>query len=73
MDAAHVGHHRAADHYVVEVGDDEVRVMKVHVHRERGEEDPGQAADREERKETQGVEKRCSEDDRPADRACRSN
>ena len=31
MDAAEIGHHRAADHDVVEMRDDEVGVVNVHV------------------------------------------
>ena len=42
--------HRAAEEDVVEVGDDVVRVVHLPVDRERGEEDPGQAAHREERR-----------------------
>ena len=47
VQAAHVGHDHAADHDVVEVGDDEVGVVDVDVDRQRGQEQPGQPADRE--------------------------
>ena len=56
MDAAEVGHDRAADHDVVEVGDDEIGVGDVDVDAERGEEEAGQAADGEQADEAEGVE-----------------
>ena len=49
---------RAADHDVVEVRDDEVGVGHVDVEAERGEEQAGQAADREQADEADGVEHR---------------
>ena len=55
---AHVRHHHAADHDVVEVGDDEIGVGHVHVDRERREEQPGQPADREQADEAERVEHR---------------
>ena len=58
VQAAEVGHHRAADHDVVEVRDDEVGVVHVHVEAERGEEQPGQAADGEQADEAERVEHR---------------
>ena len=41
MQAAHVGHHRAADHDVMEMGDYEVGVVNVHIDSERGQEQAG--------------------------------
>ena len=56
--AAEIGHDRAADHDVVEMRDDEIGVGEVHVERERGQEQPGQAADREQPDEAERVEHR---------------
>ena len=47
VQAAEISHDRAADHDVVEVRDDEVGVGDVDVQADRGEEEPGQPADRE--------------------------
>src|SRR5437870_1334322 len=44
MQAAQVRHDRAADHDVMEVGHDKIRVGHVHIDRQRGEYEPGQAA-----------------------------
>ena len=46
MQPGEVAHDRAADHDVVEVRDDEVGVVDVHVDAERGGEEAGQSADR---------------------------
>src|SRR6185437_9939675 len=43
MDAGEVGHDRAADHDVMEVGDHEVRVRQIGIERERGEIEPREA------------------------------
>ena len=43
----------AAEEHVVDVGDDEVGVVDVHVDRRRGHEDAGQAADHEHRDEAE--------------------
>ena len=40
MHAAQISHDRAADHDVVEVGDDEISVGDVHVDAERGQKQP---------------------------------
>ena len=58
--AAEVAHDRAADHDVVEVRDDEVGVVHVDVETHRGQEQSGQAADREQPDEAEGVEHRRS-------------
>ena len=49
---------RAAEEHVVEVRDDEVGVLHLPVDRERGEEDPGEAADREDGDEAEREEHR---------------
>ncbi len=64
MEAAHVRHDRAADHDVMEMGDDEIGVVDVHVDAQRGEEQAGQSADGEEADESQGIEHRRVERDR---------
>jgi len=51
-----VAHHRSSDHDVVEVSDDEVGVGNVDVDAERREKKSGEAADREESEEAEGVE-----------------
>jgi hypothetical protein len=58
VQAAEVAHDRAADHDVVEVRDDEVRVVDVDVDPERREEQAREAADREEADEAERVEHR---------------
>ena len=58
VNAAQIRHHRAADHDVVEVGDDEVGVVHVHVDRERRQEQARQPADREQADEAEGVQHR---------------
>ena len=55
---AEVRRDHAADHDVVEMRDDEVGVGDVHVDGERGEEEPGQPADREQADEAERVEHR---------------
>ena len=55
---------RRAHHHVVEVRDDEVRVVQVDVGRKNGERDTRQATDREEEHERQRVEHRRVERDR---------
>ena len=42
MQAAHEGHHHAADHDVMEMRDDEISVVQMDIHRHGGEEKPGQ-------------------------------
>src|SRR5659263_126007 len=58
-------HHRAAHHRVVEVGHDEVGVVKLHVGGQGPEKRPGEPADDEQEDEGQGVEHRRLEGDRP--------
>ncbi len=55
---AEEGRHRAAHHDVMEVRDDEIGVVDVDVDGQRGEEQPGQAAQREQADEAQRVEHR---------------
>ena len=47
MNAGHVRHHRAADHDVVEMRDDEVTIGDVNVDPERRQKQAGRPADRE--------------------------
>ena len=58
VEPAEVGHDGAADHDVVEVGDDEVGVGDVDVDAERGQEQAREAADGEQADEAEGVEHR---------------
>ena len=58
VQAAQEGDHRAADHHVMEMRDDEVGVVHVHVDGQRAEEQPGQPADAEEEEEAERVEHR---------------
>src|SRR3984957_2389543 len=46
---------RAAHHYIVEVGDDEIGVMEGNIGLQRTQEKPGQAANGEKQDETQGI------------------
>src|SRR6266404_3906509 len=59
VQSADVTHHGAANHDVVEVGDDEISVVKMNVQAETGEEQTGEAADEEEADEAEGVQHRC--------------
>ena len=63
--AAEVAHDRAADHDVVEMRDDEVGVVHVDVEAHRREEQPGEAADREQAEEPERIQHRRVEADRP--------
>ena len=63
MERGEVGHDHAADHDVVEMGDDEIGVVKVNVDRERGEHEAGQPADGEEADEAEDVKQRRVEAD----------
>ena len=56
VQAADVTHHRASDHDVVEVGDDEISVVNVNVQTQAGEEQTGEASNGEQADEAQGVE-----------------
>src|SRR5712675_1798927 len=58
VQAADVAHHSAANHDVVKVSDDEIRVVKMNVQAETGEEETGEAADEKETDETEGVQHR---------------
>ena len=73
MQAAEIGGHHGSHHDVVEMRDDEVCVMEVHIGRERSQEQSGQAADREQTDEPEGVEHRCVEADEAADAAWPAN
>ncbi len=56
MDAAEVAHYRSAHHDVVEMRDDEIGVVDVHIHSQAGENKPGQATNREQTDSAQGIE-----------------
>src|SRR5882757_9688685 len=58
VQTADVAHHRSANHDVVKVGDDEIRVVKMNVQAETGEEETGEAADEKETDEAEGVQHR---------------
>src|SRR5882762_6894191 len=58
VQSADVTHHRAADHDVVKVGDDEIRVVKMNVQAETGEEETGEAADEKKTDEAESVQHR---------------
>src|SRR5882757_8314970 len=58
VQTADVTHHSAANHDVVEVGDDEIRVVKMNVQAETGEKETGEAADEEEADEAESVQHR---------------
>ena len=64
VDAAEERDHGAPHHHVVEVGDDEVRVVQMDVDRERAHHDARHAADGEQEQEAQRVEHRRLEPDR---------
>src|SRR5712672_2154024 len=58
VQTADVTHHRSANHDVVEVGDDEISVVKMNVQAETGEEETGEAADKKKTDEAEGVQHR---------------
>src|SRR5882672_1622160 len=58
VQTADVTHHRSANHDVVEVGDDEISVVKMNVQAETGEEEAGEAADEKKTDEAEGVQHR---------------
>ena len=64
VQAGEVAHDRAADHDVVEVRDDEVGVVEVDVEAERGQEEPGEAADEEQAQEAERPDHRRLPPDR---------
>ena len=66
VEAAEDPEDRAAEEHVVQVRDDEVGVGHLPVDRERGEEDPGEAADREDADEAERPQHRRVERDVPA-------
>ena len=55
MQAAHITHDRAADHDVMEVGDDKIGVVNVNVQAEAREEKPREATDHEQANEAEGI------------------
>ena len=61
-----IGRHRAADHDVVEMRDDEVGAGDLHVDGNRGEEETGQPADGEQTDESERIQHRRLERDLPA-------
>src|SRR6267378_532210 len=54
VQSADVTHHRAANHDVVKVGDDEISIVEMNIQAETGEEETGEAADEEEADEAEG-------------------
>src|SRR6267378_1559881 len=58
VQTADVTHHRAANHDVVKVGDDEISVVKMNVQAETGEEETGEAADEKKTDEAESVQHR---------------
>ncbi len=56
MHPAKVTHHRAANHDVVEVGNDEVGVGDMHVNPQRGQEQSGKTSHGKQADETKGVQ-----------------
>ena len=58
MQAAQVSHDRSAHHDVVEVRDDKVGVVDVHVDRQRRQEQPGETAYGEQADEAKGIQHR---------------
>ena len=64
MQAGEVAHDRAADHDEVEVRDDEVGVVDVHVDAERRREQAGQPADEEQAEERERPDHRRLQPDR---------
>ena len=64
MEAAHEGHDHASDHDVVEMSDDEIRVMEMHVECECRDAETSQTADGEQADKTECVKHRCLESDR---------
>src|SRR5882757_480410 len=55
VQTADVTHHRAANHDVVEVGDDEIRVVKMNIEAQASQEKTGEPADRKQADEAEGV------------------
>src|SRR5882757_2503906 len=58
VQTADVAHHRATNHDVVEVGDDEIGIVEMNVQAETGEEETSEAADEKETDEAEGVQHR---------------
>src|SRR6266404_2500009 len=58
VQTADVTHHRATDHDVVEVGDDEIGIVEMNVQAKTGEEETGEAADKKKTDEAEGVQHR---------------
>src|SRR5205807_4321286 len=64
MEAAHEGHDHASDHDVVEMSDDEIRIMDMHVDRECRDAKTSQPADGEQPDKTECIKHRRLESDR---------
>src|SRR5207249_8015683 len=64
MQPAHEPSDHSADHDVMEVGDDEISVVHVNIHRERGEKKSGETADHKQSDESQRVKHWRGEMDR---------
>ena len=69
----HEGHHHAADHHVVEVGDDEVSAMRGNIGSQRSEKQTGKPADREQPDKAEHIEHRRIKGDRALVHASPSN
>ncbi len=67
VQATEIAHDRSAHHDVVEVGDDEIGVVDVHVDAEAAEEQSGKPADEEQSQESEGIEHRRVEGDGAAE------
>src|SRR5215472_5398932 len=59
VQAAEVAHDRSADHDVVEVGDDEIRVVNVDIQPKAGQKEAGQSSDDKKANESQTIEHWC--------------
>jgi hypothetical protein len=45
MDAAQISHHRASDHNIVKMSDDEISIMDMNINRQRREKKPGRRSE----------------------------
>src|SRR6266478_1703812 len=64
MDAAQISHHRAPDHNIVKMSDDEISIMDMNINRQRREKKPGEPADGKKSNEAQSVKHRRLKGDR---------
>src|SRR5437868_13478952 len=64
VNSAEIGHYRSADHDVMEMRDDEIRVVDMHIDALRSQKESSHPADREQSDETECVQHRRLQPDR---------